>query len=148
MRAHGSGVGRSARGKERIDKRAEGTNRVIAWTASLAYDKYLNGPQLPQADGQIEIAEHSPNRSSEIVRQLLVSQSGHRKRAHLGQEDLAAAVNHQLPVKINLSPDPDQNLISRPDLVIVGYWNLVQRRESCWHVVKQLVSINWQPAAD
>ena len=82
-----------------------------------------------------------------VLPDLRIRQSGNVDLAYLGKINRAGTVYGKLGIEIDLPPDANHQLITRPEDVVRSNIHLSERSESRRHLAKQAVTIDRKESA-
>src|SRR5258705_13749226 len=93
--------------KNRIDQRAQRTNRVGSGIARVAHNDYLDGAKAANGCSDIEVLEYPRNFAFQVFFEIPIVNAGNRYLSSLRDVDLARTVHDDAQVSFNLAPNLD-----------------------------------------
>src|SRR5690348_5816090 len=104
----------------------------------LPNNKDLNRAKLAQVYVQIEVLEDASNGRFQIGIDLFVLQTGNSNAADARKINLAVAVHHDTRIEINLSPSPNEQLISGSDHIVCRNGNAIHGRKGAGNILEEI----------
>ena len=141
--------GRATAGEKRVDQGAQRTNGIDAGAPGRARYIDLDSPYLSDIGLDIEVLIDSADRILEVCLQVGIRQPGNVDRTYLRDRnvDLSGAVNAYVGLEIDLTPDSNAQLISRPDEIVRSNRRHIQRRKSRRNILKKIRAENGENLA-
>ena len=126
--------GGAAGSKNRIDQRAQRTDRVGSRIAGIAHNHYLDGAKPANVCSEIEVLEYLRNLAFQVLFQISIVNAGNGYFSDLRDVNLARTVHDDPQVGLNLAPNPDLQFVAGADDVVA--WNLqpIHGRKCAWRL--------------